>query len=201
RGERDRWLAETQDLQTRLASHSVDQEQLGRLAADLHAAEVERDRLRTDQQTSQHSAEQAWARVSDLERALRETAAAHATVFEEIHARWESERQALEARLELARQTQDGAIQASVRDVLARAAAERQEWRQQLEGAESQIVWERRMFQEQSEKIRQLTASLQAERDRLAARLIHAELRLRVAAEHSPDELQHLQHLRQQAAS
>jgi hypothetical protein len=73
------------------------------------------------------------------------------------------------------------------RDAQARAAAEREEWRQRLEGAEVQLVWERGMFQERAEQIRQWAASLQVERDRLAARLTQAESRLRTAKEHSPD--------------
>jgi chromosome segregation ATPase len=203
RGERDRWLAEAQDLQAKLATESAEREQLGRLAVDLLAAQADRDRLQTEQQTSQHSAEQAWARVSDLERALTEAATAHETALEEARVHWESERQALEARLELERQTHSGAVQAALGDVQAQAIAERQEWRQRLEGAERQLVWERGMFQEQSEQIRQQVASLQAERDRLAARLAQTELRLRAAEEHSPDEVirtAELQKLRQQAA-
>jgi chromosome segregation ATPase len=203
RGERDRSLAEAQDFQSRLAANSADQEQLGRLAADLQAAHVERDRLQSEQQTCRQSAEQVRARVSDLERALTEATTAHETALEEARARWESERQALEARLELERQTHSGAVQAALSEVQARAMAERQEWRQRLEGAEQQVVWERGMFQEQSEQIRQQAARLQAERDRLAARLVQAELRLREAQEGSPDEASRaieLQNLRQQVA-
>jgi hypothetical protein len=203
RSERDRWLIETQDLQSRLATDSAEREQLGHLAADLHAARAERDRLQSEQQSSRHSAEQALARVSDLERALTEAAAIHERALEEARARWESERQALDARLELERQTHSGAVQSALGEVQARAAAERQEWRLRLEGAEQQLVWERGMFQEQSEQIRQQAARLQAERDRLAARLIQAELHLRTAQEGSSDEASRaieLQHLRQQAA-
>jgi pSer/pThr/pTyr-binding forkhead associated (FHA) protein len=203
RGERDRWQAEAQNLQARLRSDAASQEQLGRLGADLHAAQVERDRLQTERQTSRHLAEQTCARVSDLERALTEAAAAHETALEEARACWESERQALAAHLERERQTHDGAVQAAICDVQARVAAERQEWRQRREAAEQQLVWERGLFQVQSEQIRQQAGSLQAERDRLVARLAQAELRLRAAEDRSPDEAgptAELQELRQQAA-
>jgi chromosome segregation ATPase len=202
RGERDSWQAEVQNLQARLAADSADREQLGRVAADLHAAQVDRDRLQTEQQTSRHSAEQALARVSDLERALTEAAAAHETALAEARARWEAERQALEANLERERQTHDEAIQAAIRDAQARTAAERGEWQQRPKAAEQQLVWERGLFQVQCEQLRQQVGSLQAERDRLVARLAEAELRLRAAEERSPDEASHtaeLQH-QQQAA-
>jgi hypothetical protein len=202
RGERDRWQAEARDLQTRLTSVSAEREQLGRLAADLHAAQVERDRLQTEQQTSRHSAEQAQARVSELEQALAE-AADHETALEEARVRWESERQALEARLELGRQTHEGAVQAAIGNVQARLDAEREEWRQRLEAAQQQLVWERRLFQLQNEQNRQQTASLQTERDRLAARLAQAVWHLRAAEERSSNEAGsavELQQLRQQAA-
>jgi pSer/pThr/pTyr-binding forkhead associated (FHA) protein len=204
RSERDHWQAEAQELQTRLVSDSAQQEQLSQLAAALHAAQAERDRLQSEQQTFQHAAEQARLRVAELECALTEAAAVHEAALEAARGRWESERQALEARLELERQGRDGAVEAAVRDVQAKAAAEREQWRQRLEGAELQLVWERGMFQEQSEQIRRQAANLQAERDHLAARLAQAELRLRMAAEErSSNEAVHaaeLQHLRQQAA-
>jgi pSer/pThr/pTyr-binding forkhead associated (FHA) protein len=186
RGERDRWQAESLTLQGRLTSDSTEREQLGRLAEDLHAAQEERDRLQTELQASRHSADQALARVSVLERALTETAAAHATALEEARARWETERQALEARLESERRTHDRPVQDAVRNIQAQAAAEREEWRQRLEGAELQLVWERQMFQERGEQIRRQAAILQAERDRLAARLAQAESCLRAAKEPSP---------------
>ena len=203
RGERDRWQSEAQDLQARLESASAVQEQPDRLAADLHAAQMERDQLLTEQQMSQHLAEQARVQVSDLERALAEAAAAHETALEEAHSRWESERQALNDRLELEGQSRDRAVQAASRDVLARAVAEREQWRQQLECAESQLVWERGMFQEQIEQVRQQSARLQAERDRLAARLEQTELRVEAAEARAPDEARNAaeeQYLRQQAA-
>jgi pSer/pThr/pTyr-binding forkhead associated (FHA) protein/predicted nucleic acid-binding Zn-ribbon protein len=195
RDERDRWQTEAQNLQKRLASNSAEQEQLGCLAANLHAAQVERDRLQAEQHTSQHSADQAWARVSDLERSLAEAVAVHEKSLKEARACWESERQALNDHL--------GAVQAAVCDVQARVAAEREEWRQRLLASEQQLVWERGLFQVQSEQIRQQVGSLQAERDRLAAQLAQAESRLRAAAERSPDEAGHaaqLQDLRKQAA-
>ncbi len=203
RGERDCWQTEAQNLQVRLAVDSADREQLGRLAADLHAAQADRDRLQTEQQTTRHAAEQALARVTDLERALTEAATAHETALEAARAGWESERQALEAHLERERQSHNGAVQAAIRDVQARAAIDGAEWRQRLESAQQQLVWERGLFQAQSEQLRQQVGSLQAERDRLVARLAEAELRLRAAEERSPDEAGHtpeLQHRRQQAA-
>jgi hypothetical protein len=164
---------------------------------------VERDRLQTEQQTTRHSVEQAQARVSELEQALAEAAAAHETALEEARVRWESERQALEASLALGRQSHDGAVQAAMGDVQNRLDAERDEWRQRLEAAQQQLVWERRLFQLQNEQNRQQAASLQAERDRLATRLAQVAWHLRAAEKRSPDEAGHaveLQHLRQQAA-
>jgi pSer/pThr/pTyr-binding forkhead associated (FHA) protein len=187
RGERDRWHAEARDLQARLASAESDREQLGRLAADLGAAQAERDRLQAEQQTSRHSAEQALARVSELERALTEAAAAHEAALAQVRAGWESERQALKADLERERQTHEGGDQAAIRDVRAQAA-EREEWRQRLEAAEQQLVWERGLFKLQSEQLRKQAGGLQAERDRLVVRLAEAELRLRAAEARSPDE-------------
>jgi pSer/pThr/pTyr-binding forkhead associated (FHA) protein len=114
RGERDRWQAEVQTLQARLATDSADREQPVRPTEALHAAQVERDRLKTEQQASQNLAEQSLARVSDLGGALAEAATADATALEEVRAPWESEKQALEDRLEVERQTHDGAVQAEV---------------------------------------------------------------------------------------
>jgi chromosome segregation ATPase len=172
--ERDRWQAEALDLQAKLTADSAEREQLGRLAADLHAAQREQDRLQSEQQTSRHAAEQAQARVSELEQALAEAAATHKT-----------------------------ALVAAFGDVQARLAAEREEWRQRLEAAQQQLVWERRLFQLQNEQNRQQAASLQTERDRLAARLAQAVWHLRTTQERSPDEASRaveLQHQRQQAA-
>jgi chromosome segregation ATPase len=197
--ERDQWQAEVQILQARLAGDSDQQEHLARLAAELHAAHEERERLYTEQQESFHLAEQAKARVSDLERALADTTAAHESAVAETRAGWESERQALEARLEQERQTLSEATQAAVRnvqtraeaalrDIQARVAAEQQRWRKELEGAEGQIAWERGLFQEQAEQMRRQIAMLQADRDRLAAKLAQAESLPRAADERSRNE-------------
>src|SRR5262249_7461035 len=124
RGERDRWQTETQNLQARLTADSTDhEEQLGRLTADLQTAQGEGHGLQTEEQSCRHAAEQAGARVSDLERALTEASAAQATALDEARVGWELEHQALEARLERERQSHDGAVQAAVREVQARAAA------------------------------------------------------------------------------
>jgi pSer/pThr/pTyr-binding forkhead associated (FHA) protein/chromosome segregation ATPase len=179
--ERDRWQNEAQNLPISVASDSTKQEQLDRLAADLHAAQVEHDRLHTEQQAFQQSVEQACTRVTELERELADAAAAQDRAVAEARAGWESERQALEARLEQERQANKRATQATIRDAQARAAAEREEWRQRIEGAEAQIVWERRMFQEQGEQLRKQSAILQSERDRLSARLSQVESSNRVA--------------------
>src|SRR5262249_32691369 len=164
RAERDRWQAQTQALQADLVSDAAEREQLGRLVADLRVAEVERDRLQTEQQASLHSAEQAWERASDRERTLTEATAAHEKTLEEARACWASERQALEALFEQERQTRNGAVQAAVRDVQARTAAEREEWRQRLEGAERQFARER-------EALRQQLADARAEHELLRDRV------------------------------
>jgi len=199
---------EARSFQTELdqaREHQHDVEILRRQLAD---SQAECDRLRehvsaleiqSEQKASQQAAEQAWGRVSELERALAEASTAQATAFEEARAGWESERQALEARLEAQNQSRHTAV----RDVQARASLEREEWRQRLQGAEMQLVWERGMFQEQGEQIRQQAARLQAERDQLAARLSQAELKLQAAEQRPPDEpspASDLQHLRQLAA-
>jgi chromosome segregation ATPase len=197
--ERDQWQAEVQRLQARLAGDSDQQEHLARLAAELHAAHEERERLYSQQQASFHLAEQANARVSDLEQALADATAAHERAVAETRAGWESERQALETRLEQERQTRSEATQAAVRDVQtraeaalrdiqARATAEQEKWRKLLEGTEGQIVWERGMFQEQAEQMRRQIALLQADRDRLAAKLAQAESLVRAADERSRNE-------------
>jgi hypothetical protein len=173
--ERDRWQNEAQKLQTSIASDSTKQEQLDRLAADLHAAQVERDRLHTQKQASQQLVEQACARVTELERELADAAAASDTAVAEARAGWESQRQALEARLERERQANNEATQAAIRDVEARAAEEREKWRQRIEDAEMQLISERKASQEQSEQLRQQFVILQAERDHLAARLSQVE--------------------------
>ena len=185
--ERDHWQAETQTLRNRIASELVEREQLDRLSADLHAVQVERDRLLAEQQTSLHRAEEAWARVSDLERALTDATASHETTVTEERARWESERQALKTLIEQAGETRQRSAQTAIREVQARSAAEREEWRQRLDGAEAQIVWERGLFQEQSEQLRQQVAALRAERDRLAARLAQAASFLPTAEERTQD--------------
>ncbi|HEY7326481.1 MAG TPA: FHA domain-containing protein [Gemmataceae bacterium] len=197
--ERDQWQAEVQTLQARLTGDSDQQEHLARLAAELHAAHEERERLYTQQQASFHLAEQAKARVSDLERALADATAAHERTVAGTRAGWESERQALETRLEQERQRLSEATQAAIRnvqtraetalrDVQARVAAEQQRWRKELEGAEGQIAWERGLFQEQAEQMRRQIAVLQADRDRLAAKLAQVESLLRVAEERSRNE-------------
>ena len=203
RGERNRWQAEAQELQAKLASAASDREQFGRLAADLDAANAERDRLRAEQQTSRDSAEQATARVSDLERALTEAAAAHETALAAARAGWESERQVPEAHPERERPTDDAAVQAAIRDVQAQAAADLGEWQQRLEAAEQQLVWERGLSQLQCDQLRQQVGSLQAERDRLVVRLAEVELRLRAAEARTPEDAgraAELQLQRQQAA-
>ncbi|SRR5579883_462548 len=182
RAERDQWQSEAKILQVKLASYSPDQEHIDRLAAELQAAHSERDRLLSEQQASLNLANQGNARVSELERALTETAAAHEKTLAEARACWESERQTLEARLEEIRQAAPGVAETSETDIQARIdaairtvqgqfATEREEWRQRLVGAESQIVWERDMAKEQSEQLRRQVAALKAERDGLASRL------------------------------
>src|SRR5262249_6720321 len=155
-----------------------DPEALNRLVVELHAAQLERDRLLTEHQSSMQLAEQASARVTDLERALAEATAAHENALAEARASWESERQALQTQLEQERHSQAGGpqvsesdiqirIEAAVRVAQAQIAAERDEWRQRLEGAELQIVWERDMFKEQGEQLRKQVAALKTERDGL----------------------------------
>jgi pSer/pThr/pTyr-binding forkhead associated (FHA) protein/chromosome segregation ATPase len=198
RGERDRWQAEVQELQARFASDAADQEQHDHLA-DLHAVQMERDQLQTELQMLRDSAEQERAKMADLERALTEAAATHETTC----ASWETERQGLEARLEQQAQSHRGAVETAIRDVQARTNAEREQWRMRLEGAESQLVWERGMFQEQIEQIRKQAAGLQAERDRLLAQLKQMESQVGATPERSADQARHaaeLQHLQQQAA-
>jgi pSer/pThr/pTyr-binding forkhead associated (FHA) protein len=179
-GDRARWESENQALEACLA-----QERQSRVGANESAV---RD---------------AQVRVSELERALTEAAENQKTALEDAHTRWESERQDLEARLAQERQGQAGAIEAAVRDVQARVAAEREEWQKRVEGAELQLVWERKMFQEWGEQVRQQAAQLQAERNRVAARLAQAESFLRAAEERSRTDAgaaAELEHLRQQAA-
>jgi hypothetical protein len=191
RRERDQWKAEVQNLQDRLASDSANQEELRRLVGEVNAAREGRDRMQNEQQMARQSAEQAWSRVSELERAQTEAAAAHESALQEAGVRWESERQAMEARLGLEGQTQPSSVEDAVRDVQVQAAAEREQWRQLLQGAESQLLWERGMFQEQSEQSRRQVASLQAERDRLAAQLAQAQSRRSAEQERSSDEAGH----------
>jgi pSer/pThr/pTyr-binding forkhead associated (FHA) protein len=176
---RARWESERQELEARLEQ-----------ARQTHAGATE-DAVRDSQ-----------ARLSELERTLAETAEAHKTALEEARARWELERQELEARLVQERQARAGAIEAAVGDVQARIAVEREEWRQRLEGAELQLVWERKMFQEWGEQVRQQAALVQEERNRVAVRLAQAESFLRSAEERSQAEAgtAEQQHLRQQAA-
>jgi DNA repair exonuclease SbcCD ATPase subunit len=193
RCERDRWQAEVRNQQARLASNGADQEQLRRLAADLQAAEMERDGL----QTELRSAEQARTRLIELERALTEATAAHESALAAARGSWESERQSLAANLERERQTHQETVETLVRDLRTRIATEGAKWRQQFEAAQRQLVEDRGLFQAQNEQLRQQAGSLQAERDRLLAQLTQAELRVRSAAEHSAAELQQLQ---QQAA-
>jgi chromosome segregation ATPase/pSer/pThr/pTyr-binding forkhead associated (FHA) protein len=187
RGERDRWHAEAHNLQARLAAEPADQQELDRLLAEVQAGQTERDQLQAEHQTARHSAEQACARVSELERVLAEAAAAREKALEEARAFWETERQALEARLHMEAQTHAQEIQAAVRDGQARAVAERQKWREQLDGAESQLVWERGMFQEQTNLLREQAARLKAERARLAAQLAQAQQRPSAEEKRSSD--------------
>jgi hypothetical protein len=206
RGECDRLREQGRALEVQIADMVGLQARLEAAEAsarELDAVRSERDRLQTEQQTSQQTSGQALTQIAGLERALAEAATAHETALEEARARWESERQALEARLALGHQTHEGTVQAAIRDVQAQAATEREEWRQRLEAAQQQLVWERRLFQFQNEQNRQQAASFQAERDRLAARLAQVALHLRTAERSSPNEAGHVvevQQLRQQAA-
>jgi pSer/pThr/pTyr-binding forkhead associated (FHA) protein/chromosome segregation ATPase len=170
RAERDRWQAESQALQAGLESASADREQLGRLAADLRAAQVERDRLRTEHQASLHSAEQARVRVGHLERALQEATEASETALAEARTGWESERQALAARLEQERQAYAEAAEAGFREAQARAAAEREEWRQRLEAAQRHFAQEREALGAAGERLDHEAATLRGVRADLAAR-------------------------------
>jgi pSer/pThr/pTyr-binding forkhead associated (FHA) protein/DNA repair exonuclease SbcCD ATPase subunit len=199
RAERDQWKDEARTLQERIGADLTDPEEVDRLTANLHAAQEERDRLRSEQQASVHASEQALSRVSELERQLADATAAQESGVAEAPPDWEAERRELQALVEQERQTRDEAIQTAIREVQgraeatireaqARAAAERVEWRERLEGAETQIVWERQMFQEQGEQLRRQAASLQAERDRLAARLGQTETMQRGTPERTPQQ-------------
>jgi pSer/pThr/pTyr-binding forkhead associated (FHA) protein len=178
-GERDQ--AEAQDLQARLPVESADEERLGRLAADLHATQMERDYLQTEAQTVRREADEASARVTELERALAEATAAHEAALAQARAGSEPERQALAAQLEQERQTRNETIQAAVRDMQARVSVAAAEWRQRLDSAEQQLVWERGLFQTQSDQLRQQVANLLTDRDYLLVQLGQAETRLRAA--------------------
>jgi pSer/pThr/pTyr-binding forkhead associated (FHA) protein/chromosome segregation ATPase len=214
RAERDQWQAEARILQVKLASYSTDQGQIDSLTAELHAAQAVRDRLLSEQ-ASLNSANQASARVSELEQQLTEAASSHEKALTEARASWESERQTLEARLEEERQAHPGAapisesdfqvrIDAAIRAVQNQFATEREEWRQRLQGAESQIVWERDMAKEQSEQLRRQVAALKAERDGLASRLAQTESSPRGAEGRTREEPSHhsaeLEQMRQLAA-
>jgi pSer/pThr/pTyr-binding forkhead associated (FHA) protein len=203
RGERDRWQAETQAVQARLTSAEADREQLGHLAADLQAAQVERDRLRTEHQASLHSAEKARTRVGHLERALQEATEAHETALAGARAGWESERQALAARLEQERAAHATAAEAHVAAAEARAA-EREEGRRRLEAAERRFTEEREALLKRGEQAGRQAAILREERDGLASRLAKAESSLRAAEERYRDEAgraaEELERLRRQAA-
>jgi hypothetical protein len=181
-----------QNLQARLASDSANQEEFCRLVGQVNTAHEERDRLQAEEQKARQSAEQAFARVSELERAQTEAAAAHEAALQEARGRWESERQALEARFGLEEQTQPSSVEDAVREVQVQAAAEREQWRELLQGAESQLLWERSMFQEQSEQFRRQVATLQVERDRLAAQLAHAQSHRSAEQKRSSDEAAHV---------
>jgi DNA repair exonuclease SbcCD ATPase subunit len=103
-------VSETAELQARLESSQAK-------AGELEAVCAERDQwlakvqsLRT--KLASNSAEQGWARESDLERALAEATAAHERAVADSRSRWESEQQALQARLEQESQAHDAAAQA-----------------------------------------------------------------------------------------
>jgi pSer/pThr/pTyr-binding forkhead associated (FHA) protein len=187
RSERDHWQVEAQTLRNRIASDMVERERFVRVTEELLAVQDERDRLLAEQQTSVQQDKQESARAADLERALAEATDAHEKALSEERARWESERQALKTLIEQARTTDHQSAQAAIREAQARFAAEREELRLRLEGAEAQIVWERGLFQEQSEQLRKQVSALQAERDRLLARQTQPVSFLASAEERSQD--------------
>jgi pSer/pThr/pTyr-binding forkhead associated (FHA) protein len=225
-------LARASELEHSLAEAAEDRKKTLEEARAGWESEREELKARLEQERRAHAgaiesaAGEVQARVSELERTLRETAEGHKTTLEEARARWEAERQELEARLVQERQTRAGeaatgrdsqariselertltesikAQKMALEEASARWEAEREEWRQRLEGAELQLVWERKMFQEWGEQVRQQAAFLQAERNRVAARLAQVESFL-PAEQRSPAEAPPavgLEHLRQQAA-
>lgn len=189
RSERDHWQVEAETLRNRIASELVEREQLVRLTEELLAVQAERDRLLAEQQTSAQQENQEFVRASDLERALAEANAAYEKALSEERAGWESERQALKTLIEQARTADHNSAQAMIRDIQARFAAERQELKMRLEGAEAQIIWERGLSQEQSEQLRRQVVALQAERDRLVARQAQPVSFVASAGERSQDKV------------
>jgi pSer/pThr/pTyr-binding forkhead associated (FHA) protein len=178
-------LSDLENALTAAAADAADREQqASRLAADLQAAAAERDRLHSEHQTSRESAEQAWAKVSELERSLTESAAAHEAALAEANTHRESERRALEAELTRERQARDDAVQAAARDAQVQTRGPG-EWRP--EAVEQQLIWERGLLQAQCEQLRQQVGALQADRERLAAQLAQAEAHLGEAAARSDD--------------
>lgn len=185
--ERDRWQVEAQTLRNRIASDLVEREQFVQLTAELLAVQAERDRLLVEHSATTHEVEKTLARVSELEGALTEATAAYEKTLNEERAGWEAERQTLKTLIEQARTADHDSAQAVIREVQARSAAEREELRLRLEGAEAQIVCERGLFQEQSEQSRRQIAALRAERDRLVARPAQTEPPLPTVEARSPD--------------
>ena len=188
RGERDRWQAETQTLQARLASELAEREQLSRLAEDLHAAQAELDRLQAEEQTSRHSAEQASIRVADLEHMLAETATAQTTSLEEAR-RLSGSRNGKPWRLALSWNTRTTREQSRPRFAISWPSPPPSERNGGIgsKAPRCNSSGSGEMFQERSEHLRRQAANLQAERDRLAARLAQMELHSRATAEPSPD--------------
>ncbi len=240
--ERDRWQAEAQSLQAKLAADAAEREtqhqhleavqqqlleereairamslRLEQESAALQVVQTDlttRNReyntaLRQLQETqeeltrSQDAARSFQAELDQVRQRLRDAEALSqqladsqaecARLHERIRAleSQTAEAAGLQIRLETAlRAIRDVQAQAeaTIREIQTRAAAEREGWRQRLEGAESQILLERGLFQEQNKKLYQQIATLQAERDRLAARLAQTEPPLRAAEESSRNE-------------
>jgi chromosome segregation ATPase len=158
RAECDRLREQVQALETQRQATETS-------ALALEAVRAERDHWQAETRALQAGFA---AALAERECALTKIAEAQETALATARADWESERQ---AHAEAAQ-----ASEAASRAVQAEITAERERWRKQLEGAELQLVWERGMSQERGEQMQQQVAMLQAERDRLAARLAQTEL-------------------------
>jgi chromosome segregation protein len=174
--ERELLRDELQQLQSELDIRSAEAAKTDQLAKDLESLRAERDRLHVEGKNGLGREERLRGELRELEQRLSESTAsselAQATLagqLEEAHARWESERQAIQRESEEKLRAHVGDFERRLGVGQAHATAVEQQLRQQRDDR-LRLAQERDSLGEESERLRTQLQARSQECDELAKR-------------------------------